>query len=354
LPASRRTAPFVTFLIFLACVVSARGPQAPDGVPADLRPLLAAPQSELRMVAQRYALDRATLSGNYANGAARGGGGRRGRAGNADQASAPSLIPVSPARIARLERFDANWQAAIKRIDSSRLTAQARSDLAELSATIAANTAQLAEDARTLGQVLTVTPFAPAIVRLVESRIRVEDMNAQRAAATITEVAKDISRLTATPPRVNADQAILGATAVEQLRAITTEWFTFYNGYDPLFTWWMGVPYAKVDDALKGYAAVLRGKVVAENLAMPVSVASTPPIAIAAQPPFPDVPDLNEIIALPQDEMRDVVSETPVLAGKALERAKAAVAARGQPQPFDRAAGRAELDALIARAGSSA
>jgi beta-N-acetylhexosaminidase len=54
------------------------------------------------------------------------------------------------------------------------------------------------------------------------------------------------------------------------------------------------------------------------------------------------------------DEMRDVVSETPVLAGKALERAKAAVAARRQPQPFDRAAGRAELDALIARAGASA
>jgi beta-N-acetylhexosaminidase len=54
------------------------------------------------------------------------------------------------------------------------------------------------------------------------------------------------------------------------------------------------------------------------------------------------------------DEMRDVVSETPVLAGKALERAKAALAARRQPQPFDRAAGRAELDALIARAGASA
>jgi beta-N-acetylhexosaminidase len=54
------------------------------------------------------------------------------------------------------------------------------------------------------------------------------------------------------------------------------------------------------------------------------------------------------------DEMRDVVSETPVLAGKALERAKAAVAARRQPQPFDRAAGRAELDVLIARAGASA
>jgi beta-N-acetylhexosaminidase len=54
------------------------------------------------------------------------------------------------------------------------------------------------------------------------------------------------------------------------------------------------------------------------------------------------------------DEMRDVVSETPVLAGQALQRAQAALAARRQPQPFDRVAGRAELEALIARAGASA
>ena len=135
-----------------------------------------------------------TLAGNYANGAARGGGGRRGRAGNPDQAPPPQLIPVSPARIARLKRFDANWQAALNRLDSSRLTAQAKSDLAKLSAMIAGNTAQLDEDAKTLAQVLTVAPFAPAIVRLVEARIRVEDMNAQPAAAAITEVTKEIAR----------------------------------------------------------------------------------------------------------------------------------------------------------------
>ena len=126
-----------------------------------------------------------------------------------------------------------------------------------------------------MAQVLTVVPFAPTLVQLVEARIRVEDMNAQRAAAAITEVTKEIARLTASPPRVNADQAVLAATAVEQLRAITGEWFNFYNGYDPLFTWWMGVPYAKVDEALKDYATLLRDKVAAENLAVPVTPASS-------------------------------------------------------------------------------
>jgi beta-N-acetylhexosaminidase len=54
------------------------------------------------------------------------------------------------------------------------------------------------------------------------------------------------------------------------------------------------------------------------------------------------------------DEMRQVAAETPELAGQALARATAALAARKPPQPFDRAAARAELDALIGRAGMSA
>src|SRR5476651_279228 len=51
------------------------------------------------------------------------------------------------------------------------------------------------------------------------------------------------------------------------------------------------------------------------------------------------------------DEMREVAAETPELSGRALERARRALASRKAPQPFDRPAARAELDALIARAG---
>jgi beta-N-acetylhexosaminidase len=51
------------------------------------------------------------------------------------------------------------------------------------------------------------------------------------------------------------------------------------------------------------------------------------------------------------DEMRAVAAETPELSGKALERARRALASRKQPEPLDRLAARAELDALIARAG---
>jgi beta-N-acetylhexosaminidase len=53
------------------------------------------------------------------------------------------------------------------------------------------------------------------------------------------------------------------------------------------------------------------------------------------------------------DEMREVAAETPELSGKALERAERALASRRTPQPFDRVAARAELDALMIRAGTT-
>jgi beta-N-acetylhexosaminidase len=53
------------------------------------------------------------------------------------------------------------------------------------------------------------------------------------------------------------------------------------------------------------------------------------------------------------DEMREIAAETPELSGKALERARQALASRRPPQPFDRVAARAQLDALISRVGTA-
>jgi len=52
-------------------------------------------------------------------------------------------------------------------------------------------------------------------------------------------------------------------------------------------------------------------------------------------------------------EMCEVAAETPELSGMALERAKRALASRRAPQAFDRLAARAELEALVDRAGAA-
>jgi beta-N-acetylhexosaminidase len=54
------------------------------------------------------------------------------------------------------------------------------------------------------------------------------------------------------------------------------------------------------------------------------------------------------------EEMREITREAPELSGKALMRAQRALASRKPPQPFDRAAAKAELDALIGQLGAGA
>src|SRR5215510_3383141 len=70
-------------------------------VPSDLKPLLAAPASEMRLVVTRYNLDRQTLYGNYAGGSGGGRGGGRGAAsrgggGGAAATGAPATPPAAP------------------------------------------------------------------------------------------------------------------------------------------------------------------------------------------------------------------------------------------------------------------
>jgi hypothetical protein len=72
-----------------------------------------------------------------------------------------------------------------------------------------------------------------------------------------------------------------------------------------MYSWWMRMPFTQVTKALTDYAAFLRDKVA--NPDMPVTPATVAPIQPAPAPTFASVPDLAEIVNLPQDEMRDIV-----------------------------------------------
>jgi uncharacterized protein (DUF885 family) len=293
----------------------AQPPAVDQPAPKDLRPLLTPRASEMRLVSARYTLDRATLGGNYL-GAGRGRG-MRGQ-------EAPPAEPMSPSRIARLKRFDLDWQAALESLDAAALSPAARTDLDALQKSVRTNLEQLDADAAMLSRLAPLVPFSPAIVQLVEARIRLEDVDPQKAAGVLTDVTAGIASvrarleggLAAAAPGallVPKEVAQRGPAAVETLRSALAEWFTFYNGYDPLFSWWNGLPFKKADAALQSYAAFLKEKVVPADVGQASGGTSAgqasglPAIAPAPAPRFPSVPDLKGLLALPQDEMTDIV-----------------------------------------------
>ncbi len=302
-------------------------PQAAEDVPSDLRPLLAPPQSEMRLVVQRYTADRNTLNGNYLSGGGRQGGQGRGGRGGAPQA-APTPAPASPSfttslspnRIARLKRFDLDWQAALAGLNASTMSAPAQNDLAALKTTIAANLTQLDADAVAIHDIAPLVPFATDVIAIVEHRMRMGDMDAQKSAGVIDRITKTVAAtrrsieaglpagaLPSGAIRATGTQARHAADAVDALRANLTEWFNHYHTFDPLFTWWVPMPWAHLDKALTEYAVFLREPVAAANHSAAPARGPAAVIAPAPAPAMSSVPDLKEIIALPSDEMVPVV-----------------------------------------------
>ncbi len=286
-----------------AVLAAARVPDQPADVPADLRPLLTPRQSELQLVAQRYALDRQTLDGNYA------GSFERLAVPATDPLRTGDRPPLSRARLARLKRFDQNWEQALGRLDAATLSAAARTDLGTLRTMVASNQRGLDADAATMTALEPLLPFASPLVDLIESRIRITNLDPQRAAGVLARTTAQIAaaRQALTANGVPRALAARGAVAVVLLRRDLEEWFTFYDGYDPLFTWWVPNTYAPLRDALDGYAEWLGHDVRDSATAPAVSSPGGDPAPTSPGNPGDDVPDLAELIRLPQDELIDIV-----------------------------------------------
>jgi uncharacterized protein (DUF885 family) len=304
-----------TLLIVAALPLNGQSQQGADAdVPRDLRPLLARPQSEMRLVTQWYTLDRGLLDGNYAGGTR---GGMRGRGAPADSAPARTSVPPSVARIARLKRFDTDWLAALSELDAGRLSPDARLELQALKTMIGGNLTELEADTVVLATTSPAVPFAPRLVALIEARIKVKDIDAQKAAGELTLATKEIAAIRLRLARgldnhpdglrIDKGTALRAAATVDELRGLTSEWFTFYNGYDPLFTWWMGLPHKRANAALDEFSTFLKTTIAPADVQTHAQAPAVTAIAAAPPPPYRSVPDLRAILALPQDEMIPVV-----------------------------------------------
>src|ERR1044071_5196915 len=116
-------------------------------------------------------------------------------------------------------------------------------------------------------------PFGKIIVDFEESRRRMEPIDSAKAAVTLNDLKKqlDLTRLRVEAglrPGDNPDAIRLKKTvafravnAINSLRGNLRNWYTFYNGYDPVFTWWVEQPEKELDDAMAAYGTVLNERI---------------------------------------------------------------------------------------------
>jgi len=205
-------------------------------------------QSELRGIIERYTSDRGSLARFYS-------------------------VEASSARNARMKQFYTEWLATLAKADFDSMSQDGRIDYLLFKNHLDHELRSLDLQIKALAEVAPLLPFGQTITDLEDARRRMESIDSAKTAALFTRMARQIDatgkaveaglKPDAKPEAIKAKKTVVnrGVAAIVSLRNTLRNWYGFYNGYDPIFTWWVAEPYKSVDQALEKYAAFLREKV---------------------------------------------------------------------------------------------
>jgi len=180
-------------------------------------------------------------------------------------------LPQSSARTVRMEKFYTDELADLKKLDFDAMSEEDKADYLLLQNRVTSDLHQLAIENKQTEETAPLLPFAKTIIDLDDARRRMEPPNSEKAAGDLSEMVKAIA---ATQKQLQAKLVTPGGVGVSKVvanRAVNNlndlsgalkDWFDFYNGYDPAFTWWVDEPYKNAAKSLKDYSAFLKEKVI--------------------------------------------------------------------------------------------
>jgi uncharacterized protein (DUF885 family) len=213
-----------------------------------------APASEMRAAIERYTVDRGSLTRSYP-------------------------VAVSQARRERFRKFYNEWLASLQSLNFDSMSEDGKIDYLLFKNHLEYELRQLDIQSRQMSEIESLVPFAAKIIDLEEARRRMEPMDSAKTAATLNDLRKQVDERrraielglrsearggdsNAEPGRVKKTVANRAALAINNLRNNLRNWYTFYNGYDPMFTWWNEEPYKALDQSMNNYATFITERLV--------------------------------------------------------------------------------------------
>jgi hypothetical protein len=214
---------------------------------------LVASTSELRDLVVRYSSDRQALHRRW-------------------------NVAYSTSRRERMREFYESWQGRLDRVGQMDLGVEGSIDYVLLQNELRYRLQRLDREAETFAGMAALLPFAGPIADLVEARYAMQPIDPELSAARLDSLIASVDAVQeelkatvkedggssaggsiAPPAKIDAFRA---AGVVEDLGESLEDWYEFYAGYDPLFTWWVEEPYTRAAEELESYRDFLREKIV--------------------------------------------------------------------------------------------
>ncbi|MGH9423055.1 MAG: hypothetical protein ACRD3J_23970, partial [Thermoanaerobaculia bacterium] len=245
-----------SFSVAVALLFAASaGAQAHNDSVPDLAQLAARPQSEMADVVVRFSEDLNSLQRRYDS-------------------------PDSPAQRPRMRAFYTDWSNHLKSIDFDKLSQEGKVDYVLLNNYFKHELFLMDRQDKLRAETTPLVPFADRLMALQDMRRDLKQLDPKASAAVLAAATKQADSLRAlieSPPRpdttkgaaakpmapkVSRTVANRSAKTVDQIRQVLADWNKYYNGYDPLFTWWDKDPYKKLDESLAAYSKTIKERLV--------------------------------------------------------------------------------------------
>jgi uncharacterized protein (DUF885 family) len=204
-------------------------------------------------------------------------------------------LPWSDMRFERFDKLYRDWQGRLPGIDFDGLNQQGRIDYVLLRNEIEAQLDQQSVQRERLKEMEELLSFRGPVQELEAARWRLKSFDSQTAATKVSALAEQVKKLkervekgkksksdktndTASgkepketkeakekpedsPIKVSPALGRRAANAVNDVKGTLRSWYTFYEGYQPDFSWWMKKPYEEANTALESYAKYLKEEI---------------------------------------------------------------------------------------------
>lgn len=169
----------------------------------------------------------------------------------------------SPDRLQRLKELNQDYLAQLEAMDYPSLSTGASVDFLMFRRDVQEDLRQLTLEQEELVQVQQWLPFAPYLYEIERERRRGKSLDWQEVARKLNDTGNDVEAITVKLSATDAfDQKLTkrASAVVKGIQKGIENIHSFYNEYDPLYTWWVPMPINRVDSLLTIYEKVMSSK----------------------------------------------------------------------------------------------
>lgn len=172
-------------------------------------------------------------------------------------------VQHSPEQIQRLKEINNDYLKKVNDRSFSGLSINGKVDFIMLKRNIESEIRSLTIEEDEYQQIKKYIPFADQIYALEKGRRRGASVDGKQVADVYNDLLKQVQAAAVRLGKVaSLDMKLANRLkiSIEGLRMRLKSVYDFYNGYDPLFTWWVPEPNEALSKELESYGSLAKGK----------------------------------------------------------------------------------------------